>query len=107
MPDRFAIGVKVRGLGLALAVVRDLRDVRPPATAEELDRFESDELAGFVLARAPAGLADGTIPASGINRTVVGAEIDQGPAVVVAARVSTRFSYSRRASRCAGIAAAP
>ncbi|WP_055530375.1 hypothetical protein [Streptomyces alboniger] len=53
--------VKVRGLGLALAVVRGLRDVRPPATAEELEQFETDVLAGFVLVRASAGLADGTI----------------------------------------------
>ncbi|WP_345184118.1 hypothetical protein [Streptomyces lavendulae] len=41
---------------MALTVVRDLRDVRPPATAEELEQFETD-----VLARASAGLADGTI----------------------------------------------
>ncbi|MFF2926987.1 integrase [Streptomyces celluloflavus] len=47
---------------MALAVVRDLRGVRPPATAEELEQFETDVLAGFVLARASAGLADGTIP---------------------------------------------
>ncbi|MGW2032938.1 hypothetical protein [Streptomyces sp. NPDC001811] len=52
MSDRFTIGVKVRGLGFALTVVRDLRDVRPPATAEELEQFETDVLAGFVLARA-------------------------------------------------------
>ncbi|WP_454337552.1 hypothetical protein [Streptomyces glaucescens] len=44
---------------MALAVVRDLRDVRPPATAEELEQFETGVLAGFVLARASAGLADG------------------------------------------------
>ncbi|MER6076022.1 hypothetical protein ABT187_46250 [Streptomyces sp. NPDC001817] len=43
MPDRFTIGVKVRGLGLALAVVRDLRDVRPPATAEELEQFDGSQ----------------------------------------------------------------
>ncbi|MGX1135735.1 hypothetical protein RKD49_007925 [Streptomyces glaucescens] len=49
----------MRGLWLALAVVRDLRDVRPPATAEELEQFETGVLAGFVLARASAGLADG------------------------------------------------
>ncbi|MEU6510562.1 hypothetical protein [Streptomyces sp. NPDC046942] len=45
----------------ALAVVRDLRDVRTPVSAEELEQFESDALAGFVLARASAGLTDGTI----------------------------------------------
>jgi site-specific recombinase XerD len=48
-------------LGLALAVVRDLRERRAPASAEELEEFETDVLAGFVLARASAGLADSTI----------------------------------------------
>jgi hypothetical protein len=47
---------------LGLAVVRDLRDeARAPAGPEELADFETDVLAGFVLARATAGLADGTI----------------------------------------------
>jgi len=46
---------------LALAVVRDLREQRSPTTAEELADFETDLLAGFVLARAAAGLADTTI----------------------------------------------
>lgn len=45
-----------------LAAVRDLRQMRSPATPEELDDYETDLLAGFVLARASAGLADGTIP---------------------------------------------
>ncbi|MEV7119188.1 tyrosine-type recombinase/integrase [Kitasatospora griseola] len=45
----------------ALAVVRDLREYREPVSAEEMERFETDVLAGFVLARASAGLADGTI----------------------------------------------
>ncbi|WP_407285000.1 hypothetical protein [Streptomyces sp. BP-8] len=49
-------------LGLAaLAVVRDLREHWALASAEELERFETDVLSGFVLARASAGLADGTI----------------------------------------------
>ena len=39
----------------------DLRDLRAPATPDELADFETDVLAGFVLARASAGLADGTI----------------------------------------------
>ena len=52
----------MRRLGLAaLAVVRDLREHWAPASAEELERFETDVLSGFVLARASAGLADGTI----------------------------------------------
>jgi integrase len=46
---------------LGLAVVRDLREFRAPATAEELAGFETDVLAGFVLARASAGLVDSTI----------------------------------------------
>ncbi len=46
---------------MSLAVVRDLRDLRAPATPDELADFETDVLAGFVLARASAGLADGTI----------------------------------------------
>jgi len=46
---------------VALALVRDLREHRVPASAEELAGFETDVLAGFVLARASAGLADRTI----------------------------------------------
>ena len=46
---------------MSLAVVRDLREARAPAGPEELAAFETDVLAGFVLARAAAGLADGTI----------------------------------------------
>jgi integrase/recombinase XerD len=46
---------------LSLAVVRDLREVRAPAGPDELAAFETDVLAGFVLARAAAGLADATI----------------------------------------------
>ncbi|MFE3526375.1 hypothetical protein ACFXOD_33135 [Streptomyces sp. NPDC059161] len=45
----------------ALAVVRDLREYWDPVSAEELERFETDVLAGFVLTRASAGLTDGTI----------------------------------------------
>jgi integrase/recombinase XerD len=41
--------------------VRDLREHRAPASAEELADFETDVLAGFVLACASAGLADSTI----------------------------------------------
>ncbi|MDX3230430.1 hypothetical protein [Streptomyces sp. ME19-01-6] len=46
---------------MALAVVRDLREYRSPVSEEELAEFESDVLAGFVLARASAGLVDSTI----------------------------------------------
>jgi site-specific recombinase XerD len=46
---------------LGLAVVRDLRDGRVPLSPDELAGFETDVLAGLVLARAAAGLADSTI----------------------------------------------
>ena len=46
---------------MALALVRDLRDHRVPVSEEDLADFETDVLAGFVLARASAGLADSTI----------------------------------------------
>jgi hypothetical protein len=46
---------------LTLAVVRDLRVARAPATPDDLEALETDVLAGFVLARAAAGLSDGTI----------------------------------------------
>ncbi|MCW2914034.1 MAG: recombinase [Actinomycetia bacterium] len=46
---------------MALAVVRDLRVARAPVTSEDLEALETDVLAGFVLARAAAGLSDGTI----------------------------------------------
>ena len=42
-------------------MVRDLREQRAPVGPEELAAFETDVLAEFVLARASAGLADGTI----------------------------------------------
>ena len=46
---------------MALAVVHDLREARAPADPDELAAFETDTLAGLVLARAAAGLADSTI----------------------------------------------
>jgi hypothetical protein len=49
------------GRGLSLAVARDLREQRMAASPGEIAEFETDVLAGFVLARASAGLADGTI----------------------------------------------
>ena len=45
----------------ALALVRDLRDVRAPLGEDEVADFETDVLAGLVLARAAAGLTDSTI----------------------------------------------
>lgn len=46
---------------MALAVVRDLRSVRAELGLQDIADFETDALAGFVLARASAGLADSTI----------------------------------------------
>ncbi|MEU4592287.1 tyrosine-type recombinase/integrase [Micromonospora aurantiaca (nom. illeg.)] len=46
---------------MRLAVVRDLRGRRVPAGPDEVAAFETDVFAGFVLARASAGLSDSTI----------------------------------------------
>lgn len=46
---------------MGLALVRDLRERRASASPDEIAAFETDVLAGFVLARASAGLADATI----------------------------------------------
>jgi len=46
---------------LGLALVRDMRELRAPSNEDEVAAFETDVLAGFVLARASAGLADSTI----------------------------------------------
>lgn len=46
---------------MALAAVTDLREHRGPASAEELEHFEVDVLAGYVLARCSAGVTDSTI----------------------------------------------
>ncbi|MFE5740143.1 hypothetical protein [Streptomyces celluloflavus] len=46
---------------MALAVVQDLGQARGLPTPEELEHFETNAPAGFVLVRASAGLTDGTI----------------------------------------------
>lgn len=46
---------------MGLSVVRDLRELRAAAGPEEIERFETDVFAGFVLARCAAGLSDNTI----------------------------------------------
>ena len=46
---------------MALAVVHDLREARALAGPDELAALETDTLAGLVLARAAAGLADSAI----------------------------------------------
>ena len=46
---------------MRLALVKDLREYRSAPTEEDVEAFETDTLAGFVLARSSAGLADATI----------------------------------------------
>jgi hypothetical protein len=48
------------GFGLTLALVRDMRELREPSSADEVAAFETDVLAFFVLAWASAGLSDST-----------------------------------------------
>ena len=48
---------------MALAVVRDLREARVPAGPDELAAFETDTLAGLVLARAAAAWPTAPSPA--------------------------------------------
>ncbi|WP_274915248.1 hypothetical protein [Streptomyces sp. WZ-12] len=47
--------------GLALAVVRNLREYMAPVSEKERAEFETDVLSGFVLARALAVWIDSTI----------------------------------------------
>ena len=53
---------------MSLAPVRDLRVARAPVTAEDLAALQTDVLAGFVLARAAAGLSDETIASDVVMR---------------------------------------
>ena len=46
---------------MGLALVHDMRELRAPSDEDEVAAFETDVLAGLVLARALAGLADSTI----------------------------------------------
>ncbi len=46
---------------MGLALVQDLRGQRAPLSAEQVADYEVDVLAGFVMARASAGMADSTI----------------------------------------------
>jgi hypothetical protein len=46
---------------VGLSVVRDLREMRAAVGPEEVEQFETDVFAGFVLARSAAGLSDSTI----------------------------------------------
>ena len=53
---------------MSLAAVRDPRVARAPVTAEDLAALQTEVLAGFVLARAAAGLPDGTIASDVVMR---------------------------------------
>ncbi len=46
---------------MPLAAVHDLREYRSPASAQELEHFEVDVMAGLVLARSSMGVCDRTI----------------------------------------------
>ena len=61
---------------MSLAAVTDLQERRPLATAEELEAFETDVMAGFVLARSSAGLTDGTVRGDVVNIEQVRAWFD-------------------------------
>src|SRR5487761_1389536 len=52
---------------VGLAAVRDMREARVPAGPDAAEALETDVLAGFVLARAAAGLSDRTISADVSN----------------------------------------
>jgi integrase/recombinase XerD len=52
---------------VALAVVHDLREARAPAGPDELAAFETDTLAGLVLARAAAGLQSPNVTTTSIS----------------------------------------
>jgi hypothetical protein len=58
---------------VALALVRDLREHRVPASAEELADFETDVLAGFVLARGSEGWVEARSAATLPPRPAIGA----------------------------------
>ena len=62
---------------MSLAVVRDLRVARALVTLDDLAALETDVLAGFVLARAAAGLADSTIASDVVHLEQIRAETDQ------------------------------
>jgi hypothetical protein len=58
--DLIPTELKIRGRGLAVAPVRDLRSYRPAASPEGLEQFEIDVLAEPVLARSSAERAHST-----------------------------------------------
>ena len=95
---------------MSLAVVRDLRVARPPATADEIEAFETDVLAGFVLAQAAAGLSDGTIASDVVHLEQVRAwfgrplwELHPGDADVYFGKVLRDVAKGTRLSRAQAV----
>ncbi|GAA0980592.1 hypothetical protein GCM10009555_047360 [Acrocarpospora macrocephala] len=79
---------------------------RAPATAEDLEALETDVLAGFVLARAAAGLSDGTISSDVMHLEQVRAwfgrplwEMEPGDANVYFGKVPRSTAKGTRLSR--------
>jgi len=56
---------------LALAVVRDLRELRSPANEDDITALETDLMSEFVLARYSAGLTDVTIRSDASNLELI------------------------------------
>jgi integrase/recombinase XerD len=101
--------VKV-GWVVSLAVVRDLRERRELAGPEELAEFETDVLAGFVLARASVGLLDSSIRADVVRLEHVRAwfgrplwEMEPGDADAYFGRVLRGSPKSSRATRASSL----
>jgi integrase/recombinase XerD len=96
---------------LGLAVVRDLHESRPTYGPEDLERLETDVLAGFVLARASAGLTDGTIRGDVSNLEQVRAwfgrplwEMEPQDADAYLGRVMREAPLGTRLARAAAVA---
>ncbi|WP_405180783.1 site-specific integrase [Nocardia sp. NBC_01377] len=95
---------------MGVTAVRDLRSVRPAASAEELERFETDVLAEFVLARSAAGLADATIRANLSNLEQIRIwfgrplwEMEPSDADSYFGRVLRKSPSGTRLARCAAL----
>ena len=81
---------------MALAVVHDLREARAPAGPDELAAFKTDTLAGLVLARAAAGLADSTIAGEVIHLEQVRAWLGRPLWTMQAADADAYFGQALR-----------
>ena len=87
--------------------MRDLRDARAVAAPEDLDAFETDVLGGFVLARAAAGLLDGTISSDVMHLEQVRAWFGRPPwDMSRRTRIRTSAGAARRRQGHAAVAGA-